>query len=226
MNESGRASRSAGSERRNGGGDLLCRDNSGGVVWQIDVKRGVHHLVRIVRCRVLHHRGLVAELNGVANGRFDASMRYQPDHDELMDAVLLEVHIQIGVGETAGAPMFLRYDLARRGHEFAAGLADPRAVFEALVPPRCSLYGRNVLPSLVVARTVAAMHRIEDPELRLPCRIQDLQHMWNTVIRFGDSLDTRPNLPALGNKVVIRIDHQKCGDALLVCRGVHGDLSG
>src|SRR5215510_15371589 len=112
----------------------------------------------------------------------------------------------------------------RRGHEFAAELAAPRPVFEALVPPRCSLYGRNVLPRLIVARTIAVMHRIEDSELRLPCRIQDLQHMWNTVIRLGDSLDARPNLSTLGNEVVIRIDHQKCGDALLVCRGVHGVL--
>src|SRR5215471_17593048 len=122
--------------------------------------------------------------------------------------------------------MFLSYDLARRRYEFAAELPAPRAVFEALVPPRCFLYGRNVLPRLVVARTVAVMHRVEDPELRLPCRIEDLYHMWNTVIRFCDSLDARPNLPAFGNEVVMRIDHQKCGDALLVCRGIHGVLRG
>jgi len=32
-------------------------------------------------------------------------VRDQPDDDELMDAVLLELQVQIGVGKAAGAPM-------------------------------------------------------------------------------------------------------------------------
>jgi len=41
-------------------------------------------------------------------------MSYQPDDDQLVDAVLLELQIQVGVGETAGAPMFLSDDLTGR----------------------------------------------------------------------------------------------------------------
>jgi hypothetical protein len=58
--------------------------------------------------------------------------------------------------------------------ELGTDLATPRAVFEALLHPRCLLNGRNVLPSLVVARTVSMMQRLEDPKLRLPRGIQDL----------------------------------------------------
>jgi hypothetical protein len=52
--------------------------------------------------------------------------------------------------------------------ELGTDLATPGAVFEALVHPRCLLNGRNVLPSLVVARPESMMQCIEDPKLRLP----------------------------------------------------------
>jgi hypothetical protein len=73
--------------------------------------------------------------------------------------------------------------------ELGTDLATPRAVFEALSHPRCLLDGRNVLLSLVVARTVSMMQCVEDPKLRLPCGIQDLQHVGNAVIRFCNSLN-------------------------------------
>jgi hypothetical protein len=50
-------------------------------------------------------------------------MRYQPNDDQPMDAVLLELQIQVCVGETARAPMFLYDDFARRRHEFGTELA-------------------------------------------------------------------------------------------------------
>src|SRR6266403_3304669 len=73
-----------------------------------------------------------------------------------------------------------------------SGLATPRAVFEGLsLPPRL-LDRRNVLPGLVVARTISMMQCIEDPKLRLPRRIQDLQHMRDAVIRFCNSPNAVP----------------------------------
>ena len=56
-------------------------------------------------------------------------------------------------------------------------LRPPRAGPPCFVLPRCPLDGCYVIPGLVVARTVATMHCIEDPNLRLTRRIQDLQHM-------------------------------------------------
>src|SRR5262245_2487338 len=183
---------SGGSQSRDRSHDLLRADNGAGIVREIDVESGVHVLIRVIGNRVPYHRDVVAELGGKANGRFDAGMRDQTDDDELMDAVLLELQIQIGVGEAAGAPMLRGDDLAWLGLELGTDLATPGAVFEALVLPRRPLDGRNVLPGLVVARAVAMMHGIVDPKLRLPRRIQDLQHVRNAVIRFGNSPNAAP----------------------------------
>src|SRR5262245_13084272 len=159
---------SQGLERKDRVDHFLCGNEGTGVVREIDVESGVHLLIRVIRRRVFYHRDLVTELGGKANGRFDAGMRYESDDDELMDAVLLELQIQIRVGEATGTPMLCGDDLARLRLELGTDLATPRAVFEALVLPRCLLNGRNVLPGFVVARTVSMMQGIKDPKLRLP----------------------------------------------------------
>ena len=69
---------------------------------------GVHLFIRVTRRRIPYHRHFVAKLSGEANGRFDAGMRYEPDNNELMDAVLLELKIQICVGEATRTPMLIR----------------------------------------------------------------------------------------------------------------------
>jgi hypothetical protein len=72
---------------------------------------------------------------------------YESHDDELMDAVFLELQIEICIGETTGTPMLLGHDFARLRLELAADLAAPRAVFEGLSRPRCLLNWRNVLPT-------------------------------------------------------------------------------
>src|SRR6516225_9488523 len=99
-------------------------------------------------------------------------MCYQPGDDELLDAMLFELQIQICVGKASGTPMLEGHDIARLRFEFAADLATLRAVFEGLVQPSCLLDGRNVLPGLVVPWTAAMMHRIENAKLRLTLSIQ------------------------------------------------------
>ena len=69
------------------------------------------------------------------------------------------------------------------------------------------LNGRNVFPRLIIARAVAMMHRIEDPELGLARGMEDFQHVGNAVVGFGNSFDAGPDLAALGDKVVVGIDH-------------------
>jgi hypothetical protein len=68
--------------------------------------------IRVIRGRVFYHRDLIAKLSGIANSRFDAGVCNQPDDDELMDAVPLELQIKVGVGEAAGAPMLSGNDHA------------------------------------------------------------------------------------------------------------------
>src|ERR1700736_530322 len=143
-----------GLERRDRVYDFLCGHNGTGVVRDIDVESGVHLLIRVIRRRVFHHRDIVAELSGKANGRFDAGMRYESDDDELMDAVILELQVQICVGEATGAPMVCGDNLARLRLELGTDLTPPRAVFEDLALPRCLLNWRNVFPGLVVTRPV------------------------------------------------------------------------
>ena len=58
-------------------------------------------------------------------------------------------------------------NFARLWLELGAKLATPRAILECLSRPRRLLNRRNVLPGLVVARTVSTMHCIENLQLRL-----------------------------------------------------------
>src|SRR5262249_42061640 len=119
-------------------------------------------------------------------------MRDESDDNELMNAVLLELQIQIGVGKAAGTPMLEGHDVAPSRCELAADLATPGPVLEGLMRPGRLLDGSKVLPGLVVARTVPMMQRIENAQPRLPRCIQDLQHVRNTIIRFGDRLQAVP----------------------------------
>src|SRR5215475_8628114 len=112
-------------------------------------------------------------------------------------------------------------DLAWLGLELGTDLATPRAVFEALVLPRGSLDRRDVRPCFVVAGTISMMHGIEDAKLRCARGIQDLQHVGNAIVCFSDSFDQGPELAALGNEVVVRIDHQKGSELPFVCSFCH-----
>src|SRR5215467_3910861 len=85
-----------GSQRGNRGSDLLRAHNCTRVVRDIDVEGGMHHLVGVVRRRVPDDSDVIAELGGKAYRRFDAGMRDESDDNELVDAVLLELQVQVG----------------------------------------------------------------------------------------------------------------------------------
>src|SRR5271154_7362658 len=106
-----------------------------GVPRNIDVESGLHLLVRVICCRVSYHRDAVAKLSGKSNCRFEASVRDEPHDDELLNAVPLELQIQIRIGKAARAPMLRGDDLAWLGHEAGMHLATPAAVLEGLVRP-------------------------------------------------------------------------------------------
>jgi hypothetical protein len=56
------------------------------------------------------------------------------------------------------------------------------------------------------------VQRIEDPKPRLPRRVEHLRHMQHTAIGVGNGLQAIPELVALADKIVIRIDHQSYTD--------------
>src|SRR5262245_22167085 len=142
-----------------------------------------------------------------------------------MHAVLLELQVQVGVSEATGTPVFLGDNLTWRRHEFGTELATPRTVFESLVLPCSSLNRRNVGPRFVVARTISMMHRIEDAKLGCARSIHDVHRVGNAAVCFSDRLDAGPDLAAFGNEVIVGIDHQQGGVALVICRGIHGSHS-
>jgi len=84
--------------------DLICGHNRTGVVRDINVESSVHFLIRVIRGRVFYHRDLVAKLGGKANSCLHARVCYEPDDDELVDAMRFEQQIQIGVGKASGHP--------------------------------------------------------------------------------------------------------------------------
>src|SRR5215510_5378203 len=175
-------------ERRDRVDDFICGHNGTGVVRDIDVEGSVHLFIRVARGRVLYHYDLVAKLSGITNSCLHTGVRYESHDDELMDAVFLELQIQICVSKATGTPMFQGHDVARLRCEFAADLTAPRPVFEGLVRPGRLLDRRNVLPGLIVARAISMMQRIEDAKPRLSRRIEDLDHMSNTLVRFSNTL--------------------------------------
>ena len=73
-------------------------------------------------------------------------MCYESYDNELMDAVFLELQIQIRVGKPTGTPMLEGHDIAWSRLELAADLAAPHAVFEGLSRPRCLLNWRRRYP--------------------------------------------------------------------------------
>src|SRR5215469_9091560 len=126
-----------------------------------------------------------------------------------MNAMLLKLQIQVGVGKSAGTPVFLSDNFAWLRREFGADLATPGAVFEGLSQPSCLLDRCNVLPAFIVAWTVSVMQRIKNTNPRLPGSSHDIQHVRNAVICFCDILDAIPYFASLGNEIVVWIDDDK-----------------
>src|SRR5262249_22619656 len=160
--------------------------------WDIDFEGRVHLLVRVTRGRVFHHRDLVAKLSAIAYRGLHTRMRDEADDNEVMNAVLLELQIQIRVGKAAGTPMLKGHDVAHLRCELAADLAAPGPVLEGLVRPSCLLDGSNVLPGFVVAWAIPMMQRIENAQPHLSRSTQDLQHVRNAIIRLRNSLQAIP----------------------------------
>ena len=119
--------------------------------------------------------------------------------------------------------MLLGDDVARLRLELGVELAASGSVFERLARPCCFLNRRQILPRLVVARPIAPVQRVENANAGSPRGIEDLTHVRNAPVGFGDTLQAIPYFPALGNVIVVRVDHNKSGDLVVVsqfCQGL------
>src|SRR5215469_2180998 len=121
--------------------------------------------------------------------------------------------------------MLLSDDVARLRGEFGTELSPPRSILKCLSRPGCFLNRRDVLPGLVVARTVTMMHRIENAQPNLSRSDQQLQHIRYAAICFGNALDAIPYLAALRYEIVVGIDDEKCRTFLFKLQVGHGIFS-
>ena len=60
------------------------------------------------------------------------------------------------------------------------------------------------------------MQRVENADVCLSCGIEDLTHVRNALVCFGNTLQPIPYLAALGNEIVVWINNNKTGEVLLV----------
>ena len=107
------------------------------------------------------------------NGRFNASMRNQPDDDELMNAMFLQLQIKVGVGEAAGAPMLLGYNFTWRRHEFGAELATPCAELQSAP---CGTFSSSTIIVMIIAITPSLNAARRSLPMTLSLLVQTVRH--------------------------------------------------
>src|SRR5262249_59138779 len=117
--------------------------------------------------------------------------------DDSLNAMPLEQEVEVGIRKTARTPMLGRNDIAWLRLELAPNLAAPRPVLEGLRAPRRFLHRRDELPRLVIAGTISPMQGIEDTQSGLTSRLQDLEHVLNTLVALRHRADARPDLATL-----------------------------
>jgi hypothetical protein len=91
----------------------------------IDLVRRAHAFAVECSGRVFDEGDVVAELHAEAGSGFDAGVRYQADEDDLLDPPLLELSVEIGIGEAALRPVLEHDDVAGLGTELGMELSTP-----------------------------------------------------------------------------------------------------
>src|SRR5262249_55159479 len=91
---------------------------------------GMHQLTRESRGRITNQGDVIAVLHREARRRIDAGVSQQSHDDRVTDAMLLELQIEIGVGETALSPMLADDDIAVARREIGMKLTTPRPLRE------------------------------------------------------------------------------------------------
>ena len=180
--------------------------------------RRVHHLAAECRRCVLHQRDVIAEFHSEAGRRLDASVRQQTDHDDVFDAVLFELLVEIGVGKAALGPMLLDDNVAFLRHEVRMPFAAPGSLGKSLPFTRGDLAWVWVSPLSVITRLPAVMRHDEKLNFSSAHRRNDLAQMVEEMLFLGDLFEQGPKLAAFAEKIVVGVDEQQAGSV----RGIVG----
>jgi hypothetical protein len=94
----------------------------------------------------------------------------------------------------------------------------------SMSPTSCSLRA-TASPHRSRSPPVSSMRRREDTKACLSRRRWHFQHVGNAAVCLGNRLEATPDLANLGDEVVVRVDHGKCRDPLVVGHLGHGRSS-
>ena len=153
---------------------------------------------------------LVTELGGEAHGRFDAGVGPHPDYDDFAHAVLLELKVEIGIGEAARHPMFLSDDLALSRLEVGVKTSAPGPVREYVALGGRRLDGRLGFPmAMRIPFAPSMMRRDEHLDGARADRREHLLHVLDDIQGLERFAAELIQLPAFRQKVVIGIDDEQ-----------------
>src|SRR2546429_6519247 len=117
---------------RQSGQQLLGGQNSVREARPVDLVRRVHAFRLKGSGRILNQGDVVAKLHAKASGALDAGVGYHADEDDLLDPMLCELGVEVGIGEAALCPVLKHDDVASAGTELGMELSAPRSGGEAV----------------------------------------------------------------------------------------------
>src|SRR6476646_9072724 len=92
------------------------------------------------------------EFHAVASGRLDAAVGDDTDQNDLLNAALFELQIEVRIGKTALRPMFLDDNVTVLGAELGIELAAPGSNLERFRRQARLLKHVDVLPIIEIVR--------------------------------------------------------------------------
>ncbi|MNP36594.1 hypothetical protein D3C76_1299960 [compost metagenome] len=173
---------------------------------------GGTHGFRRERRRGIGHQGhVVAQFRGEAAGGLDAGIGQHSDQDHPLHPVLLELVVEVGVGEAAGAPVLLDHHVLLRRLEVRVPFPTPAAHGEHLGAAGAQLVGAGVLPGLEIVGARPVVRHVEDLDPRLAHRRQHLAQVVQGTDGIRHGLGEPVELAAFAEKIVVRVHQQQAG---------------
>src|SRR5262245_34252752 len=161
----------------------------------------IQQFTREGRRGITNQRDVIAELHRETGRRIDACVGEEPDDDDMTDAVLLQLHVEVGIGEAALPPVLPDDNITVARREIGMELASLRSLRERVAFHDAPLGGIDVLPALVVALFPLAMWDDEDTNAGRPGSGVDRAQVVEQTLFFRDLLEARPKKAALGQEV-------------------------
>ena len=154
---------------------------------------------------------MIPELGTSARGRLDAGVRRHANEDDLLDAALLEVEVEVSISNAVLAPMRLDHDVARLRCQFRMPLTAPGAFCEDGASVGQNLQWARMPPSVIIALAPARVRDVEYCNAYAARGLEECAQMRQQVNRLGDRSDLRPEFAPIAQEIVIRIDEQQAG---------------